>query len=106
MNENGLKFKDFMKKVIKLTATILYFFLTYILISEFLKVNDNPDGLYINFLLVLLTMPLAIFSCIYGIISLISIFKNKIKITIVDKIFLIFMSIVIIFAFIRILIYN
>ena len=86
------------KKLIKILSIILYFIFGIIIFIEFLNAKNSPDAMGLNFAITLLLMPISIFSIVYGIISIVKMFKNKIKITIIDKLIMIFFVIVIIFV--------
>lgn len=86
------------KRLIKLLVVIICLIFGIRLFIEFLYAIKNSDPMGLNFAIYLLMMPMSIFSIVYSSISMINIFKNNIKITIIDKLVLIIFSIVIISA--------
>jgi len=92
------------EKLLKIVITIIYFIIAIELFISFLDVVMHPDAMGINFICSLPSFPISIFLIIYTIKSTINIIQNKIKITTIDKITLVFFIIVFVFALIFIVI--
>lgn len=88
------------EKLLKIVITIIYFIIAVELFVSFLDTVMHTDAMGINFICSLPLLPVSIFLIVYAIKSTINIIQNKIKITIIDKIALIFFIIAFVFALI------
>ena len=80
------------EKLLKIVITIIYFIIAIEFFVSFLDATIHPDTMGINFICSLPLLPVSIFLLVYAIKSTINIIQNKIKITIIDKITLIYLQ--------------
>ena len=74
------------QKIIKIITIIINFIMSIALFTNFFNATIHTDGMGINFICSLPALPISIALIIYAIMSIINVFQNKVKITIVDKI--------------------
>lgn len=74
------------KIIIKIFVIIISLVTSIGLFTVFLDAALHPDGMGINFICSLTSFPVSVALFVYSIISIINIFKNKIEITVIDKI--------------------
>ena len=74
------------QRIIKIITIIINFIMSIALFTHFFNAVIHPDGMGINFICSLPALLISIALIIYTIMSIINVFQNKIKITIVDKI--------------------